>query len=111
MATWRRGFEPGSVSGYQAISYGYLVGEVIRRISGQSVGRFFAGNVARPLNADVRPDVGHARGFRQPPAPGRFANKPGWRAAEIPAANGHAGRGARDRLLCLGRRFRTDPQP
>ncbi|MEV6905038.1 serine hydrolase domain-containing protein [Amycolatopsis sp. NPDC051372] len=46
-------FEPGSVSGYQALSYGYLVGEVIRRITGQTVGEFFRANVAQPLNADV----------------------------------------------------------
>ncbi|MEV6608735.1 serine hydrolase [Kutzneria sp. NPDC051319] len=31
-------FEPGSNSGYQAISHGYLVGEVIRRVTGQTSG-------------------------------------------------------------------------
>jgi CubicO group peptidase (beta-lactamase class C family) len=45
-------FEPGTVSGYQALAYGYLVGEVIRRITGQTVGAFFAEHVARPLGAD-----------------------------------------------------------
>lgn len=46
-------FKPGTVSGYQAISFGYLVGEVIRRITGQTVGEFLMTNVARPLSADV----------------------------------------------------------
>ena len=30
-------FPPGTASGYQAITFGYLVGEVIRRIAGQSL--------------------------------------------------------------------------
>jgi CubicO group peptidase (beta-lactamase class C family) len=45
-------WEPGTASGYQAITFGFLVGEVIRRISGQSPGRFFAAEVAGPLGAD-----------------------------------------------------------
>src|SRR5258708_14031867 len=45
-------FPPGTTSGYQAITFGYLVGEVIRRITGQSVGTFFASQVAGPLDAD-----------------------------------------------------------
>jgi len=45
-------FPPGSASGYQAITFGYLVGEVIRRITGQSCGAFFRAEIARPLGAD-----------------------------------------------------------
>ncbi len=45
-------FPPGSTSGYQAITFGYLVGEVIRRITGQSCGAFFATEIAGPLGAD-----------------------------------------------------------
>ncbi len=45
-------FPPGTASGYQAITFGYLIGEVIRRITGQSVGRFFAAEIAGPLGAD-----------------------------------------------------------
>ncbi len=40
---------PGSVCGYHAVTYGFLVGEVIRRIDGRSVGRFFAEEIAEPL--------------------------------------------------------------
>jgi CubicO group peptidase (beta-lactamase class C family) len=45
-------FPPGSTSGYQAITFGYLVGEVVRRITGQSCGKFFASELAGPLGAD-----------------------------------------------------------
>lgn len=53
-------FEPGTASGYQALSYGYLVGEVIRRITGQTVGEFFAANVAGPLGVDFHIGIGDA---------------------------------------------------
>jgi CubicO group peptidase (beta-lactamase class C family) len=43
---------PGTSNGYHAITYGYLVGEVVRRIAGQSLGTFFREQVARPLGAD-----------------------------------------------------------
>jgi CubicO group peptidase (beta-lactamase class C family) len=45
-------WEPGAASGYHAMTFGFLVGEVIRRISGQSPGRFFAAEIAGPLQAD-----------------------------------------------------------
>jgi CubicO group peptidase (beta-lactamase class C family) len=45
-------FPPGSTSGYQAITFGYLVGEVVRRITGQTCGAFFAAEIAGPLGAD-----------------------------------------------------------
>ena len=44
---------PGSASFYHAVTYGFLVGEVIRRVSGHSVGQFFAEDVAAPLNIDM----------------------------------------------------------
>jgi len=45
-------FPPGSTTGYQAITFGFLVGEVIRRITGQSCGTFFGSEIAGPLGAD-----------------------------------------------------------
>ncbi|MBT3734374.1 MAG: beta-lactamase family protein, partial [Gammaproteobacteria bacterium] len=45
-------WEPGSASGYHALTQGYLIGEVVRRITGQSLGQFFAETVAKPLQAD-----------------------------------------------------------
>ena len=46
-------WEPGTVSGYHAVTFGFLAGEIVRRITGQSLGRFFADEVAGPLGADV----------------------------------------------------------
>ena len=45
-------WEPGTQHGYHAITYGFLVGEIIRRISGKSIGEFFADEVAAPLGLD-----------------------------------------------------------
>ena len=45
-------WEPGTTHGYHAGTYGWLVGEVVRRISGKSVGTFFADEVAGPLGLD-----------------------------------------------------------
>jgi len=45
-------FPPGTASGYQAITFGYLVGEVIRRIAGQTCGQLAAAEIAGPLGAD-----------------------------------------------------------
>jgi len=45
-------WEPGSQHGYHALTFGYLVGELVRRISGQSLGSYFQRHVAEPLGAD-----------------------------------------------------------
>ena len=45
-------WDPGTTHGYHAGTYGWLVGEVVRRISGKSLGRFFADEVAGPLGLD-----------------------------------------------------------
>jgi CubicO group peptidase (beta-lactamase class C family) len=45
-------WEPGTRQGYHGFSFGYLVGELVRRISGLSVGDFFQNHVARPLGVD-----------------------------------------------------------
>ena len=40
--------KPGTASGYHALNYGHLIGEVIRRITGQRLGEFFASHIAGP---------------------------------------------------------------
>jgi CubicO group peptidase (beta-lactamase class C family) len=52
LATQASWWEPGSKSGYHSITQGNLVGEVVRRVDGRSVGRFFAEEIARPVGAD-----------------------------------------------------------
>lgn len=111
-------WEPGSRSGYHAFTQGYLEGEIIRRVTGRSIGRYFADEVAGPLGADfhiglpesdeprvaelVPPvisgdsnaltgDAGTSLGNRvmaSCPVTGAEPNERWWRAAEIPAAGG-----------------------
>jgi CubicO group peptidase (beta-lactamase class C family) len=110
-------WEPGSASGYHALNQGHLVGEVVRRISGDSLGTFFKREVADPLGADFHIGLQPSEFDRvsnvilPPPLPIDFAALPPespmykcftgptpdgeaswtaeWRQAEIPAANGH----------------------
>jgi CubicO group peptidase (beta-lactamase class C family) len=109
-------WEPGTAPGYHGLTQGYLVGEVVRRIAGQSLGRLFAAEIAGPLGADfhiglpasedgrvadlVPPQAGArlSEGEPSPLAANMMTNPPvdpletrtrAWRAAEIPAANGH----------------------
>ncbi|WP_421950827.1 serine hydrolase domain-containing protein [Pelagibacterium sp.] len=44
---------PGTQLYYHALSFGWLCGELVRRIDGRSVGRFFAEEVAAPLHLDI----------------------------------------------------------
>lgn len=57
-------WEPGSQHGYHATTYGWLVGEVIRRVSGRSVGEFVQAELSGPLGLDLwigLPDEHHER--------------------------------------------------
>ncbi|MCK6555727.1 beta-lactamase family protein [Candidatus Binatia bacterium] len=45
-------WEPGTAHGYHAMTFGWLVGEVVRRISGKTVGTFFRDEIAAPLGLD-----------------------------------------------------------
>ncbi|MBA2280404.1 MAG: beta-lactamase family protein [Acidimicrobiia bacterium] len=46
-------WEPGSAHGYHAVTYGFLVGEVLRRVSGRTVGTLLADEIAGPLGLDM----------------------------------------------------------
>ncbi|MBI2569576.1 MAG: beta-lactamase family protein [Candidatus Schekmanbacteria bacterium] len=45
-------FRPGTANGYQAITYGWLAGEIVRRVTGVPIERFVASEIAEPLRAD-----------------------------------------------------------
>ena len=109
-------WEPGTASGYHAVTQGYLIGEIVRRITGESIGAWFAREVAKPLDADffiglpasedhrvsnvIPPppiDIAAMEGqvselmiktFMNPPIDATMAHHEWWRRAEIPAANG-----------------------
>jgi CubicO group peptidase (beta-lactamase class C family) len=60
-------WEPGTASGYHGMSYGHLIGELIRRITGQSLGKFFATEIAGPLGADFHIGLDPAQDHRISP--------------------------------------------
>lgn len=118
-------WEPGSQSGYHAISQGYLLGEIVKRVTGRSLGTFFAEEVAGPLGADfhigtgpecdprvahvippadalagvdIDPDSIAGRTLANPALTADFSSRTDWRRAEIPAAGGHGN--ARSVALC-----------
>jgi CubicO group peptidase (beta-lactamase class C family) len=65
-------WEPGTRHGYHARSYGWIAGEIARRITGKTLGRIFADEVARPLGLDFwigLPEVEEPRVARILPAP------------------------------------------
>lgn len=45
-------WKPGTRNGYHMITFGWTVGEIVRRVSGKSLGAFFRDEVATPLEAD-----------------------------------------------------------
>ena len=66
-------WKPGSTHGYHALTFGWLVGELVRRVAGVSLGKFFAAEVASPL--DVECDIG-----TPPAALGQVASVMEWDA-------------------------------
>ena len=45
-------WEPGTQHGYHAVTYGWLAGELVRRVDGRTLGTYFAEEVAAPLGLD-----------------------------------------------------------
>ena len=92
-------WEPGSKSGYHAITQGNLVGEVVRRVDGRSVGRFFAEEIAGPLGADFHIGTGPEHDHRVarviPAPPLRFGSADG---SVAPARGSIPARAANPRL-------------
>ncbi len=52
LAAQRPVWEPGTTHGYHALTYGWLVGEIVRRVTGRTLGRWFRDEVAVPLDLD-----------------------------------------------------------
>jgi CubicO group peptidase (beta-lactamase class C family) len=46
-------FEPGTKTAYQAVNFGFIVGELVRRIDGRSIGRFVREEIGQPVGADA----------------------------------------------------------
>jgi CubicO group peptidase (beta-lactamase class C family) len=92
---------PGTEPGYHSVTFGYLVGEVVRRVTGRSLGTVFRQEIAEPLGADFYiglPACEDARVADLVPPPGpperqlsvdvMDSRTREWRGAEIPAIGG-----------------------
>jgi CubicO group peptidase (beta-lactamase class C family) len=121
-------WEPGTASGYHALTHGHLIGEVLRRVTGVTLKQFVADEIAAPLGADFQ--IGAAPGdsariaeiipaanpmegippmdqwtepmlktFTNPAPDPTVANTEAWRAADIGAVNGHTNARALARIL------------
>jgi CubicO group peptidase (beta-lactamase class C family) len=120
---------PGSASGYHALNFGHLIGEVLRRITGMPLKQFVAEEIASPLGADFQIGAAERDWDRiadvvpPPPLPIDFsalgpdnlavktltgpfieateANTPAWRRADLGAANGHGNARSVARVLSV----------
>ncbi|MFB7172828.1 serine hydrolase domain-containing protein [Streptomyces sp. NPDC056254] len=111
-------WQPGAAAGYHALTFGFLIGEIVRRITGRGLAEFFAEEVAEPLGADFHIGLAAEHDRRVTPllpppsltddyaaaAPAgpdgtrrehadvavrvRDVNSVAWRRAQIPAVNG-----------------------
>jgi len=116
LAAQKPWWDDRTLTGYHAVTQGFLIGEVVRRITGTTIGQFFKSEIADVLDADFFIGLPESEEHRVslviPPPPEDFgeatpdsilvrtltsplldATAPHsrwWRAAEIPAANGHS---------------------
>jgi CubicO group peptidase (beta-lactamase class C family) len=111
---------PGTVAAEHALTYGHLLGELVRRVDGRTPARFVAEEIARPFGADFgfglgpadiarcaelefdapdwparmlgEPGSVHARAVQNPPGARDLAvvNSDLWRSASVPAVNLHS---------------------
>jgi CubicO group peptidase (beta-lactamase class C family) len=82
-------WEPGTAHGYHAVSYGYLVGEVIRRITGRTLGTYFAEEIADPLGLEFWIGLPEEQEHRVSPLVGSVL--PGASASSASSAGGAGG--------------------
>lgn len=108
-------WKPGTNAGYHVRTFGFLIGEVVRRIDGRSLGRFFREEIAEPFGLDYyigmpEAELGRCAEFlsetrgtiydaaidqnsylarASPAIPAEVFNSRQWRMSELPASNGH----------------------
>ncbi len=117
-------FPVGTASGYHPVTFGYLAGEIFRRVDGRTMGTALREDIAQPFGLDLwigLPDSEHARTaeLMRPTTLPKFGEMNAavkaafmtawaapsgrgtdeWRRVEIPSANGHATAPALARLM------------
>lgn len=118
---------PGTASGYHALTFGHLIGELVRRTAGMSLKDFVRGEIAGPLEADFQigaladdhdriaelippppfdipfdalpEDSPMRKTFTTPRPDAKVAHTAQWRAADIGAVNGHGNARSLVRML------------
>lgn len=124
--TW---WEPGTASGYHAINFGQLLGEVVLRVTGRTLPQFVADDIAGPLEADFQIGAREADWHRisdvvpppplpfnlselpednltrmtldSPPLDAANANTAAWRRADLGAVNGHGNARSLARMMSV----------
>jgi CubicO group peptidase (beta-lactamase class C family) len=81
-------WEPGTLAGYHSLTQGFVVGEVIRRITGRPLGTFFALEVAGPLGADFHIGLAAEHDHRVAPVLAPPSSPSGDWVASPPVRNG-----------------------
>jgi len=118
LAAQKPWWEPGTKSGYHTSTFGYLLGELIKRVTKKTPGTFFREEIATPLGADfyiglpeehdvrvadlippppidlstfgeIDPKSVAMRSLTNPMIDVKLTKTREWRNAEIPADNGH----------------------
>lgn len=118
LARQRPAWPPGTAQGESALFYGHLVGELVRRVDGRSLGAFLRAEVTGPHALDFHVGLSAAEQVRAADLTGfgddlratltsgpsllqaaltnpagafdpEVVNSEAWRAAEVPAVNGH----------------------
>jgi CubicO group peptidase (beta-lactamase class C family) len=115
LAAQRPAWVPGTAHGESALFYGHLVGEIVRRVDGRGLGTFLGEEVCQPAGLDFMVGVPpheqarvvditclsdierssdsdlYRRATSNPPGTRdpSVVNSAAWRAAEVPAINGH----------------------
>ncbi|MFV3131608.1 serine hydrolase domain-containing protein [Niveispirillum sp. KHB5.9] len=117
LAAQKPEWEPGSQGAYHSMSAGFLLGELVRRVDGRPIDRFFTEEIARPMGVDYRYGVGDGdlhrvsdimpnpasttftqtrdittklgRAWRVRPASPTPYNDPAFRGSVVPSVNGH----------------------
>ncbi|WZH44104.1 beta-lactamase [Fusarium acuminatum] len=117
---------PGTASGYHALCFGHLLGELVRRVSGKSLRDFVAAEISDPLDVDfqigasettwdriapiVPPEFSgitpefeagsvQAKTLLNPPLDPNSVNTEGWKNADLGSVNGHSNARSLTRIL------------